>query len=106
MSIGARIRELRAMRGLTQDQIAEKLNMNRANFSHYERDTAVPPSEVLGKIADILNTSTDYLLGRDLVNDQVRALARDIQDLDAKNRDILKVLINTMRDLGKEALDK
>ena len=106
MSIGTRIRDLRAIRGLTQDQIAEKLNMNRANFSHYERDTAVPPSEVLGKIADILNTSTDYLLGRDLVNDQVRALARDIQDLDAKNRDILKVLINTMRDLGKEALDK
>ena len=106
MSIGTRIRDLRAIRGLTQDQIAEKLNMNRANFSHYERDTAVPPSEVLGKIADILNTSTDYLLGRDLVNDQDRALARDIQGLDAKNRDILKVLINTMRDLGKEALDK
>lgn len=64
MTIGARIKELRIRRGLTQDQIAAKLNMNRANFSHYERDTAVPPSEMLGKIADILNTSTDYLLGR------------------------------------------
>lgn len=64
MTIGARIKELRLRRGLTQDQIAEKLNMNRANFSHYERDTAVPPSEMLGKIADILNTSADYLLGR------------------------------------------
>ena len=64
MTIGSRIRELRLRRGLTQDQIAAELNMNRANFSHYERDAAVPPSDILCKIADILNTSTDYLLGR------------------------------------------
>jgi transcriptional regulator with XRE-family HTH domain len=106
VTIGARIKELRIRRGLTQDQISAKLNMNRANFSHYERDTAVPPSEMLGKIADILNTSTDYLLGRDLVDDQVRTLARDIQDLTIGDQDLLKAMINTMRNRGKEALDK
>ena len=109
MTIGARIKELRNRRGLTQDQIAEKLNMNRANFSHYERDTAVPPSEVLGKIADILNTSTDYLLGRtelDLIDVNIRTLARDIQDLTAGDQDLLKAMIKTMRERGKEALGK
>ncbi len=64
MSIGERIKELRARRGLSQDRIAELLEMSRANFSHYERNIAVPPSEVLSKIADILFTTTDYLLGR------------------------------------------
>jgi transcriptional regulator with XRE-family HTH domain len=63
-SIGSRIRDLRIKRGLTQDQIAEQLGMNRANFSNYERDVAVPPAETLLKIADILHTTTDFLLGR------------------------------------------
>jgi len=109
MTIGARIKELRNRQGLTQDQMVKKLNMNRANFSHYERDTAVPPSEVLGKIADILNTSTDYLLGRtelDLIDVNIRTLARDIQDLTAGDQDLLKAMIKTMRERGKEALGK
>lgn len=108
MTVGARIKELRIRRGLTQDQIAAKLNMNRANFSHYERDTASPPSEMLGKIADILNTTTDYLLGRSELelDDNIRTLARDIQDLGPGDQDLLKAMIKTMRERGKEALDK
>ncbi|MFK7695372.1 helix-turn-helix domain-containing protein [Paenibacillus sp. HJGM_3] len=63
-SIGSRIRDLRVKRGFTQDTMAEQLGMNRANFSNYERDVAVPPAETLLKIADILHTTTDFLLGR------------------------------------------
>ncbi|GED53503.1 XRE family transcriptional regulator [Brevibacillus borstelensis] len=63
-SLGERIRELRLKRGFTQDDMAEKLGMNRANFSNYERNLSIPPSSTLGKIADILGTTTDYLLGR------------------------------------------
>lgn len=65
MSIGIRIKELRLQRGFTQEQMAEQLGMNRANFSNYERDVATPPGETLIKIADLLKTSTDYLLGRE-----------------------------------------
>ncbi|MCY9529142.1 helix-turn-helix domain-containing protein [Paenibacillus alvei] len=64
MTLGARLKELRRRRGYTQDQMAEKLGMNRANFSNYERGVATPPSDILPTIADILDTTTDYLLGR------------------------------------------
>lgn len=67
MSTGKRIKELRLRRGLTQDQMADKLGMNRANFSNYERGVALPPGDTLAEIAKILMTSTDYLLG--LVDD-------------------------------------
>lgn len=63
MSTGKRIKDLRLKRGLTQDQIADKLGMNRANFSNYERDVALPPSDTLAQIARMLTTTTDYLLG-------------------------------------------
>lgn len=63
-SLGDRIKLLRGKRGLSQEDMATKLAMKRANFSSYENDRNVPPSNVLSKIADILGTSTDYLLGK------------------------------------------
>lgn len=64
MSTGSRIKELRTKRGFTQGDVAEKLGMDRANLSHYERDVAVPPGPVLVALADMLGTTTDYLLLR------------------------------------------
>ncbi|QOK28029.1 helix-turn-helix transcriptional regulator [Cytobacillus oceanisediminis] len=62
---GIRIKELRVKHGLSQDQLAEKLNMNRVNISNYERGVITNiPGDVLVKLADILHTNTDYLLGR------------------------------------------
>jgi transcriptional regulator with XRE-family HTH domain len=64
MGLGDRVKELRTQRGLTQQQMSEKLGMGRANYSHIENDRVTATSEDLEKIADILVTSTDYLLGR------------------------------------------
>lgn len=64
MSLGSRISNLRKLRKLTQKQMADKLKMGRSNFGHIENDRVVPTSEDLQLIADILETSTDYLLGR------------------------------------------
>lgn len=64
MSLGRRIRELRIKKKLTQQYIADKLGMGRSNFGHIENDRVKPSSEDLQIIADILETSTDYLLGR------------------------------------------
>ncbi|OAB27765.1 hypothetical protein PMSD_23185 [Paenibacillus macquariensis subsp. defensor] len=63
-SMGKRIKQLREKRGFTQSVMAERLDMNPANFSSYERDKSIPPSDKLAQIADILKTSTDYLLCR------------------------------------------
>ncbi|MGE5703540.1 MAG: helix-turn-helix domain-containing protein [Clostridia bacterium] len=64
MSLGSRIRDLRKMRKLTQNEIAVQLQMGRSNFGHIENDRVVPSSDDLQKLADILETTTDYLLGR------------------------------------------
>ncbi|GIO33710.1 MULTISPECIES: helix-turn-helix domain-containing protein [Paenibacillus] len=61
--LSERIKELRNKRGYTQDQLAEMLNMKRANFSSYETGRTIPPSDTLGELANLLNTTTEYLLG-------------------------------------------
>lgn len=64
MSLGSRIRDLRNKKGKTQQQMADALKMGRSNFGHIENDRVTPTSDDLQIIADILETSTDYLLGR------------------------------------------
>lgn len=59
-----RFKELRVKYGFTQDDMQDKLGMNRANISNYERGMALPPVDTLMQIADIFNVSTDHLLGR------------------------------------------
>ena len=49
---------------MSQQQMAEMLYINRRTYSSYEIGSRGMPIEILEKIADIFNTSTDYLLGR------------------------------------------
>lgn len=59
-----RIRSLREDLDMTQQQMADKLFLNRRTYSSYENGVRGIPVEVLGNIADIFGTSTDYLMGR------------------------------------------
>lgn len=59
-----RIRDLREDADLTQKQIAQMLNCSQVAYSYYELGKRDIPTEVLIKLADYYNTSTDYLLGR------------------------------------------
>jgi len=59
--LGQRLKELRGSR--TQDEIAEKLEIPRARYSHYENERNKPEPEMLIKMALLFDTSIDYLLG-------------------------------------------
>ena len=59
-----RIKDLREDADLTQQQIADKLFINRRTYSSYELGIRGIPTEILSTIADIYDTSTDYLIGR------------------------------------------
>lgn len=60
-----RLNEIRKSRGYTAQYMADALQTGIRNYRKYESGHANPTLEGLIKIADILDTSTDYLLGRD-----------------------------------------
>ena len=60
---GARLRKLRKESELTQQQLADKLDVTKASISAYETNAKYPSIEVLIKIANTFNVSSDYLLG-------------------------------------------
>ena len=59
-----RIKDLREDADMTQQQIADKLFINRRTYSSYELGIRGIPTEILSAIADIYDTSTDSLIGR------------------------------------------
>lgn len=59
-----RIRELREDKDLLQKDLASYLNCSQVAYSRYELGLRDIPTDVLIKLADFHNTSTDYLLGR------------------------------------------
>ena len=59
-----RIKNLREDNDLTQKQISQFLNISQVAYSYYELDKRHIPLELLCKLADFYNTSTDYLLYR------------------------------------------
>lgn len=59
-----RIRNLREDNDLNQQQIADMLYINRRTYAAYENGINSMTPETLCKIADIFNTSVDWLLGR------------------------------------------
>lgn len=62
---GLRVKRLRKLKGLSQSQLAEKLNVTKETISHYENNTQTPSLKTAKSIALILNTSLDYLMGID-----------------------------------------
>ena len=59
---GERIKELRQKIGLTQTRLAELIESDGNTISRWERNKASPDEKILPRLAQILNTSIDYIL--------------------------------------------
>jgi transcriptional regulator with XRE-family HTH domain len=65
MSITAtRIRERRKALNINQIELSERTQISQGQISRYERGDNDPTGEALVALADVLNTTTDWLLGR------------------------------------------
>ncbi len=62
-TIGKRIMTLRKSRGMTQDQLAEKLGVTAQAVSKWENDVSCPDISLLPKLAEVFQVTTDSLLG-------------------------------------------
>ena len=59
-----RIRNIREDKDMTQSQMAEYLRIHQTTYSDYEIGKLNIPVQVLDKIADLFETSIDYLVNR------------------------------------------
>lgn len=62
---GKRLRSMRMKRHYTQQQMADFIDVALRTYQGYEGETRCPSFELLVQLADILDVSIDYLMGRD-----------------------------------------
>lgn len=88
---GWRLKELRENRGLTQDEVADRLGVERATVSAYERNLGFPRAEKLEKLALLYRTSVDYILGLE------NRSAIYIDDLTESQQETVRTIVETLR---------
>ena len=87
MRLGERLKEYRNQEGLSQEQLAEKLNVSRQAVTKWENDKGIPDIDNLIVISDELNLSLDELLkGNENVKEKI------IFDSSAKKWHILVIV--------------
>lgn len=73
------IKSLRRNKGLTQDELASRLNVVRQTVSKWEKGLSVPDAEMLQKIAEVFDTDVSQLLGASIKqNENVDIIAEQL----------------------------
>lgn len=77
--IPTRLKALREKRGLSKSELARRVGVSHTAISQFESGQRGPSSEVLASLADTLNVTVDYLLGRDEEPTSPRILFRNLE---------------------------
>ena len=65
MILGTRIKQLRKEKGLTQEQLANLINVTKVSICCYEKGNRTPNLETFMDLVNVLGTTPNYLLGAD-----------------------------------------
>lgn len=88
MELGKKIYELRKLSGMTQEQLAEKLNVSRQTLSKWENESSMPDVESVVNISALFHTSLEELLTEERNRDkeQTKITLEDMMQINAHNR--------------------
>ena len=101
MSLGQQITALRKKKGISQADLGKRVETSGDIIGRYERDEVKPSIEVVIRMADVLEVSLDYLVGKtDLeLDSSILNRIREIQKLnDLEQQDAFKLLDMFLRD--------
>ena len=101
--LGIKIKRLRQKRGLTQEQLAEKMEIATRTLSGIESGKNFVTSETLEKVFTVLNVTSTELFALDHIKPQeelVQEIVNDIQNLKDRNKieTIYKIVKATISD--------
>lgn len=64
-----KLKELRLIKGFSQQEIADYLHCTAVTYSRYENGSRSPSPDLLVKLADYFNVTLDYLLNRENISE-------------------------------------
>jgi transcriptional regulator with XRE-family HTH domain len=101
MSFGKRLLDARKRKGVSQDELAQHLGTKGPVIGRYERDEMKPSIEVAAKMAELLDVSLDFLVGKTdvLIDSKILNRISEIQKLSAdEQKTVFSLLDAFLRD--------
>lgn len=95
-SIGERISRQRKLIGMTQERLAEEMDVSIQMISNLERGVKAIRIDNLVKLSRILGVTTDYILTGDTAEAYANTLSRQIAQLSARNYRLIEVIISQL----------
>ena len=89
-----KLKQLRKKQGLSQKQVADRLNISPSIVSGYETGERTPSTENILALSYLFNCSTDYLLGRQSANQNIILNTKGLSD---NQLQALQALIDTIK---------
>ncbi|QMU66575.1 MAG: helix-turn-helix domain-containing protein [Flavobacteriaceae bacterium] len=98
MTIGEHILILRKKHNLSQAALGKKINTSGDIIGRYERDIMMPSIEVIMKIADALNVSIDFLVGKTTLELDNNTLKRieEVSKLNSEEKDKIFMVVDAL----------
>lgn len=103
-AFGARIYELRRACGLTQQAVADRLQIHRTTYTKYETGRATPDQQGLVRLAEIFGVSVDCLLGH-CSDNNVADIAGETVSLSAEEQALVQLFRRLNEEQRKELLN-
>lgn len=89
MNFSKNLKKIRLDKGLSQEAVADELNITRQGYANYEKGTSSPTLDSVEKIADALDVDMDYLLFKDKIDsleDKKQEFERRLQRLELSTK--------------------
>lgn len=104
MNVGDRIKELRTQKKLTQGQLAKMVGLTYVQIGRYEKAKSNPSSDVLQRLAEALDTSSDFLMNGTsqqiaagkITDRDLLGLFQAVDQLDDKDKDMVKTFLDAL----------
>lgn len=84
------LQSAREEKGWTQVKLAMEAEISQQSITYYETGTRVPSLEVANKLANLLNTTIDYLIGNDNI------ITKKYYMLNKKDKEAVDIVIETL----------
>lgn len=102
MSIGSSIKTLRKNKNISRKELSEKLDIQYQTLANYENDKREPNTDVITRIAQFFNVTTDSILGitysQELYTLEEKELIKKYRTLKECEKNIIQLILNSSND--------
>jgi transcriptional regulator with XRE-family HTH domain len=109
MTFSERLKKARLAKGYSKSDLAKEINVHYSQIGRYEEKGAQPSADVLGKLANALEVTSDFLMNgtsddmanNSLTDKELLNQFKIIEKLPEKDKDVVKVLLDAFITKGR-----